>query len=126
MVRRYSPSDDVNYTIGKKIQEIRTSSGLSRHKIAKEIGVTHQQFQKYEEGVNKISASRLFLLARALNTSVKWFFEGDIMDTNNKITLAAFRNLMKCTVEQQATINNVIKSILKLQNQGENKEDIAV
>ena len=49
--------------------------GLTLQTLAKAVGVTYQQLQKYERGVNRISASRLFILSGALDVPVSFFFE---------------------------------------------------
>src|SRR5689334_11269987 len=50
--------------------------GLSQQQLAQMIGVTYQQAHKYERGLNRISAGRLFEIALVLNVPVSWFFEG--------------------------------------------------
>ena len=50
--------------------------GLSQQQLAKMIGVTYQQAHKYERGLNRISAGRLFEIAQVLNVPVSYFFEG--------------------------------------------------
>lgn len=50
--------------------------GLTQAEIADRIGITLQQLSKYERGVNRLSAGRLWALARALGVEVGWFFEG--------------------------------------------------
>jgi transcriptional regulator with XRE-family HTH domain len=50
--------------------------GLSQQQLAKMIGVTYQQAHKYERGLNRISAGRLFEIAQVLAVAVSWFFEG--------------------------------------------------
>ncbi len=50
--------------------------GLSQEQLARRLGVTFQQIQKYERGTSRIGASRLFELAHILQVSVDWFFEG--------------------------------------------------
>lgn len=49
---------------------------ISQDNLASIIGVTFQQIQKYESGVNRVSASRLFLISRALGVDVDFFFSG--------------------------------------------------
>ncbi len=49
--------------------------GLTLQTLAKAVGVTYQQLQKYERGVNRIGASRLFNLSRVLDVPVSFFFE---------------------------------------------------
>lgn len=50
--------------------------GLSQQQLAAVIGVTYQQAHKYERGLNRISAGRLFQIAHVLDVPVAWFFEG--------------------------------------------------
>ena len=50
--------------------------GFSQGDLARRIGLTFQQIQKYERGVNRISASRLVEIALALKVAPAWFFEG--------------------------------------------------
>lgn len=50
--------------------------GLSQQQLASLIGVTYQQAHKYETGVNRVSAGRLFRIAEALGVPVSWFYEG--------------------------------------------------
>jgi transcriptional regulator with XRE-family HTH domain len=50
--------------------------GLSQQQLAKMIGVTYQQAHKYERGLNRISAGRLFEIGQVLGIPVSWFFEG--------------------------------------------------
>lgn len=65
----------VDEAIGLKISQLRTSQGVTRQALADLLGVTHQQLQKYERGVNRVSASRLLEIARHLNTPILYFFE---------------------------------------------------
>ncbi len=54
----------------------RTILGLSQEAVGKQIGVTFQQIQKYERGINRMGASRLYDFARALGVQIAYFFEG--------------------------------------------------
>ena len=49
---------------------------ISQEKLADALGLTFQQVQKYERGSNRISASKLYEIARTLKVSIAWFFEG--------------------------------------------------
>ena len=66
---------------------------ISQERLARSIGVTFQQIQKYEKGQNRIGASRLLQLARALKTPVAAFFEeapgGDGRGADNVVPMAA-------------------------------------
>ena len=62
--------------VGNRIRERRVMLGLSQQQLAQMIGVTYQQAHKYERGLNRISAGRLYEIAQVLNVPVSWFFEG--------------------------------------------------
>jgi len=62
--------------VGNRIRERRVMLGLSQQQLAGMIGVTYQQAHKYERGLNRISAGRLYEIAEVLNVPVSWFFEG--------------------------------------------------
>lgn len=65
-----------DHHVGSRIRERRVMMGLSQQQLAKMIGVTYQQAHKYERGLNRISAGRLFEIAQVLGVPVSWFFEG--------------------------------------------------
>ncbi|NDE18860.1 MAG: XRE family transcriptional regulator [Alphaproteobacteria bacterium] len=67
MVRKTSQLNAIDKFIGYKIYSLRLEKGLSRQQLSKVIGITHQQLQKYENGSNRISASKLALIAKALD-----------------------------------------------------------
>lgn len=67
---------DIDIAIGKRLRRRRIQLGLSQHDVASVVGVRFQQIQKYECGSNRIAASRLWLMAQALDISVAFFFEG--------------------------------------------------
>jgi transcriptional regulator with XRE-family HTH domain len=62
--------------LGKRIRQRRRSLGLTQQQVGEVIGVRFQQIHKYECGMNRISAARLWTLARALEAPVDFFFEG--------------------------------------------------
>jgi transcriptional regulator with XRE-family HTH domain len=61
--------------VGERIHVLRNSKGLSQTALGSAIGVTFQQVQKYESGMNRVGASRLSDIARVLGVSVAVFFE---------------------------------------------------
>ena len=65
----------IDAEIGRRLRAVRRMRGLSMEQVAARIGVAYQQIQKYEAGSNRISASRLFELARLLDVPVGAFFE---------------------------------------------------
>ncbi len=66
----------VDAHVGTRLRVRRTLLGLNQADLAQMLGITSQQVQKYENGDNRISASRLYQLATLLEVPVAWFFEG--------------------------------------------------
>jgi len=65
----------IDIKIGQKIRERRTKLGLSQKTLGDVVGVTYQQIQKYEAAHNKVSAHRLYFIAKALNVPIQFFFK---------------------------------------------------
>jgi len=66
----------VDRHVGLRIRLRRKELGVSQERLAESIGLTFQQVQKYERAANRVSASKLWEMARALKTSVAYFYEG--------------------------------------------------
>ena len=66
---------DVDRYVGARIRERRILLGLTQQQMAELIGVTYQQAHKYETGINRISAGRLYQIAQALGVEISYFFE---------------------------------------------------
>lgn len=66
----------VDVHVGHRLRLKRTFLGMSQEAVGKQIGVTFQQIQKYERGINRMGASRLYDFAKALGVPVSYFFEG--------------------------------------------------
>src|ERR1700747_1193566 len=62
--------------VGARIRERRIMLGLTQQQLAEMIGVTYQQAHKYERGINRVSAGRLYEIARVLNAPITYFYEG--------------------------------------------------
>src|ERR1700730_8789476 len=62
--------------VGARIRERRIMLGLTQQQLGEMIGVTYQQAHKYERGINRVSAGRLFEIARALSAPITYFYEG--------------------------------------------------
>ncbi|WP_085026069.1 helix-turn-helix domain-containing protein [Ensifer aridi] len=65
----------VDIHVGRRIRMRRVWKGMSQTSLAEQIGVTFQQVQKYEKGINRVGASRLQQIAEALEVPVSYFFE---------------------------------------------------
>jgi transcriptional regulator with XRE-family HTH domain len=66
----------VDLHVGMRIRLRRKAMGISQDKLAEALGLTFQQVQKYERGLNRVSASKLYDIARTLRASIPYFFEG--------------------------------------------------
>lgn len=66
----------VDVHVGKRIRQRRWLVGMTQQKLAECVGIKFQQIQKYETGANRVSASRLWDIADALEVDVSFFFEG--------------------------------------------------
>ena len=66
----------VDRKVGQKVRSRRLEIGMSQERLAELLGVTFQQVQKYEKGVNRIAVSRLWDISVALEMPVSRFFEG--------------------------------------------------
>ena len=76
MKRTTSRTQDIDRHVGARIRERRIMLGLTQQQLADLIGVTYQQAHKYERGINRVSAGRLYEIARVLNASIGYFYEG--------------------------------------------------
>ena len=66
----------VDVHVGKRVRHRRWMVGMTQQQLAEKVGIKFQQIQKYETGMNRVSASRLFDIAVALSVPVAYFFEG--------------------------------------------------
>ena len=73
----------VDLHIGQRVRHRRWLLGMTQQQLAQSVGIRFQQIQKYESGANRVSASRLWDLAQALDIPVSFFFEG-LLNGNGK------------------------------------------
>ena len=66
----------VDVHVGKRIRHRRWITGTTQQQLAEKVGIKFQQIQKYETGMNRVSASRLWEIAHALKVDVSFFFDG--------------------------------------------------
>lgn len=69
-------ASDIDLHLGKRLRRRRRLLGLTQQQLALAVGIRFQQIQKYECGANRISAARLWQLAKALETPVNYFYDG--------------------------------------------------
>ena len=70
--------------VGKRIRHRRWMVGMTQQQLGEIVGIKFQQIQKYETGMNRVSASRLWDIAAALDVPINFFFEG-IEDGANSV-----------------------------------------
>ncbi len=66
----------VDLHVGQRIRQRRCMAGLTQQQLGESVGIRFQQIQKYETGTNRISASRIWDIAAAMEVPVSFFFEG--------------------------------------------------
>ncbi|HET7084171.1 MAG TPA: helix-turn-helix transcriptional regulator [Rhizomicrobium sp.] len=69
-------TNPIDVQVGNRVRIRRMLIGMSQERLGDLLGLTFQQVQKYEKGVNRIGAGRLFEVSRILNVPVEFFYEG--------------------------------------------------
>ena len=82
----------VDVHVGKRIRHRRWLVGMTQQQLAEKVGIKFQQIQKYETGMNRVSASRLWDIAAALSVPVSFFFEG-LNDGDQAVTPDAMSDI---------------------------------
>ena len=85
--REQARPSPIDVHVGTRVRRRRTLLGMSQEKLGEALGLTFQQVQKYERGINRIGASRLFDLGRVLDVPIGFFFD-DMPDTMSGLTEA--------------------------------------
>ncbi|MGP9790527.1 helix-turn-helix domain-containing protein [Roseinatronobacter sp. NSM] len=68
-------SHPVDLHVGQRIRQRRWAVGMTQQQLAEVVGIKFQQIQKYETGMNRVSASRLWDIAQALKVPITFFFQ---------------------------------------------------
>ena len=103
----------IDVHVGSRIRFRRSLLGMSQKRLGEALGLTFQQVQKYESGVNRVSASRLFDLSRVLEVPIGFFFD-DVPDVvlSRRETLelvGAYYRILDPAVRQR--VLDLIKSL---------------
>jgi transcriptional regulator with XRE-family HTH domain len=109
----------VDARIGAKINELRLALGTTRQDLAGQIGVTHQQLQKYERGVNRITVSRLIDISKCLDVPIDTFIEAAQQgnqvkgnDFKQRMCMEVMRDFIKITRDdQQDAVRKLVKAL---------------
>ncbi len=121
--------------VGEKIRERRTVLGLTQEHLAEALDISYQQVQKYETGANRVSAGRLYEIAKRLECSVGYFFEGLEPDTDstplahggkNRSTIELVRNFNDIDdTSVRAAVTGLIKSLAGHQRRPGGRNSVA-
>lgn len=97
MTRRRNPASraptDIDRFVGERVRQLRTDQRMTLQELGADLGISHQQLQKYETGTNRFSAGMLFQTARALGVSVADLFPGG--DDNSLAAARAIRTVQQ-------------------------------
>ncbi len=109
----------VDEYVGERIRQRRTLLGLTQEQLANALDISYQQVQKYETGSNRVSAGRLYEIAKHLDSDISYFFE-DLEPTSqstpmphggrNRSTIELVRNFSEITDPQ---VRNAVSSLVK-------------
>ena len=97
-------ASDIDKHVGARIRERRIMMGLSQKQMADMIGVTYQQAHKYERGINRISAGRLYEITRVLSVPVSYFFDG--LENNDEQVVAPRQRMCLELARNFSSIDN--------------------
>ncbi len=122
-------SHPIDVHVGSRVRLRRTMLGMSQDKLGEALGLTFQQIQKYEKGVNRIGASRLFEISKILNIPLQFLFDDYDADTgisygfaeNNDVDSGAMMDLLNsaegvqlCKYFSEINDSKVRKRVLEL------------
>jgi transcriptional regulator with XRE-family HTH domain len=119
-------TQDVDRYIGARMRERRIMLGLTQRQMAELIGVTSQQAHKYEKGMNRIAASRLYSIAQALGVEVSYFYQG--LQTASGVMTSAQQQMLLDLAHNYLNIpirehREAIVSLARLLAERENGDD---
>ncbi|WP_019960968.1 helix-turn-helix domain-containing protein [Woodsholea maritima] len=104
-------TNEIDHHVGKRLRRRRRLLGLTQQQLAEAVGIRFQQVQKYECGANRVSASRLFELAEALDVPVQYFYEG--LTTRGDSVLSEENQIAPDILSQKETVD-LIRAYYKL------------
>jgi len=110
---------EINILIGKRIVLLRNQKNLTRSKLARILNITHQQLNKYEKGINRISAAKLSIICQEFELYSSFFY-ADLITQNNITenikddlnTLIAYFIQIKKNSKREAIINLIKELVL--------------
>ena len=110
-------ADVVDIYVAAQVKALRSLRGMSQQELAYHTGVTFQQIQKYEKGINRLSAARIHQIADVLNTDISVFFPISKDESKNKKISNNFldnETILLMKLFQEIKDLDVKQSLLKL------------
>jgi transcriptional regulator with XRE-family HTH domain len=117
MPRQTSRANQADHHVAQRIRARRIMLGLTQDQLAQELSITYQQMHKYERGVNRVSASRLYEIAEVLRVPPEYFFVGieapaRAPNARERLTLEVVRNVAAITDPHlQEMLGNLARSL---------------
>lgn len=121
----------IDQHVGARVRFRRSMLGMSQERLAEALGITFQQVQKYERGLNRISASRLYEISRVLGVPITFFFDGAdgsteiaapaadgedgpvMIGRDSDLSLRALRLLQAYNTIEDATLQTALLNLVK-------------
>lgn len=106
----------IDIRIGSRLKQRRVLLGLSQAKLGEMLGVTFQQIQKYEKGVNRISGSTIERISKILLIPPSYFFDDDCNEYDDKEFRSVLGNLQKLSPDARKGVISLIKTLSEAEN----------
>ena len=114
-----APARELDRHVGARMRERRIMLGLTQQQLAERIGITYQQAHKYEKGINRVAATRLYKVGQVLGVDVGYFFEGlhraeespSGRTPQQRLLLELAKNFMILRPEHQQAICAVVRML---------------
>jgi transcriptional regulator with XRE-family HTH domain len=122
---RQPRAQDADRYVGARLRECRIMAGMTQPQLAELIGITYQQEHKYEKGINRIAAGRLYQIARVLGVDVGYFYEGlqseqpFVPTTQQRMLLDLSRNFLNIPKQEHREALTALARALANQENGE-------
>ncbi len=104
---------DIDIHVGKRLRTRRTMMGLSQEAVAKAVGITFQQVQKYEKGTNAMNANRLYEFAQFMSVPVAYFFDGMERGASASVAASGFSEAAAETFDHKTVSDRESLEIMK-------------
>ena len=108
----------VDHQVGRRIRQARRDAKLTQAQLGDLIGLTFQQVQKYEKGVNRVSAGTLYEISKVFGLHISWFFDEDVVDRIGSVEGQAaneFDDCMNLLLDLRQSANlGPVREVLRL------------